>query len=290
MISRIVRRGVVTHDELLAAEVTGDEIKLRLRRKRLIPLWRGVYLVGHGDAPPLAREYAALKFAGPGAALSDRPAAALYGLLPTQVDPTIHVALKEKRASPNGLKLHTRDLDPEEVRTIHGDIRITTPERTILDITPTLDDEQLENLVAQAIRNKLATERRLRRQLELRKGARGARRLRAVLDVGPEWSASHAERVLLKMIRDAELPRPELNKRMGRRMPDFVWRQQRVIVEVDSWRWHGDRLSFESDTDRHARWVAQGWTVLRFTPRRLSDNPLVVIARIAAPLTARRAA
>ena len=92
------------------------------------------------------------------------------------------------------------------------------------------------------------------------------------------------------MVRHAELPRPELNKRMGRRMPDFLWRPQRVIVEVDSWRWHGDRHAFESDTDRHARWVAQGWTVLRVTPKQIRDDPLLVISRIAAALTARLAA
>ena len=67
-------------------------------------------------------------------------------------------------------------------------------------------------------------------------------------------------------------------------MPDLLWREHRVIVEIDSWRWHGNRASFESDTDRHARWTAQGWTVLRFTPRQLREQPLLVTARLAAAL------
>ena len=76
------------------------------------------------------------------------------------------------------------------VTTIHGDLRITTPERTILDIAPTLDDEQLENVIALALRNRRTTERKLRAQLHLREGARGTRRIRAVLDGGPQWTAS----------------------------------------------------------------------------------------------------
>lgn len=99
MIARIVHRGVVTHADLLDGGVSQSEIKLRIRRRRLIPQWRGVYLVGHPDPAPFAREYAALRFAGPTAVLSDRPAAAMQGLLPPQHDPTIHLSLSEKRAS-----------------------------------------------------------------------------------------------------------------------------------------------------------------------------------------------
>ena len=285
VIARLVHRGVVTHEALVAEGVDPRSIEHRLRRKRLIKLWRGVYLVGHGDPAPFALEYAALRFAGPTATLSDRPAAAIYRLLPCQVDPTIHLPLGEKRASPAGLHLHTRDLDPQEVTTVHGDLRITTPERTILDIAPTLDDEQLENVIALAIRNRLTTERKLEAQLDRRRGHRGTKRVRQVLDLGPEWTASRAERVFLQMLRDAELPLPQANARLGRRMPDFLWKEHRVLVEIDSWRWHGDRRAFESDTDRHGRWTAQGWTVLKFTPRQLRDQPLLVIARVTAALT-----
>ena len=285
MIARLVHRGVVAHADLLSDGVSQSEIKLRIRRKRLIPLWRGVYLVGHGDPPPFAREYAALRFAGPTSTLSDRPAAAMYGLLPAQVDPTIHLSLSEKRASPPGLKLHTRDLHPSEITTIHGDLRITTPERTILDIAPTLDDDQLERVIAHAIRNRITTERKLQKQLARRKGARGAKRILHLLDGGPAWTASEAERHFLRMLREAELDDgATLNQRIGRRMPDVLWRAQRVIVEIDSWRWHGNRAAFESDTDRHTRWTAQGWTVLRFTPRQLREQPLLVIARLASAL------
>ena len=285
VIARLVRRGVVTHGDLVTQKVSPDEIKHRVRRKRLIPLWRGVYLVGHKDPAPFALEYAALRFAGPTAALSDRPAATIHRLLPPQVDPTIHLSLDEKRASPKGLKLHTRDLHPHETTTVHGDLRVTTPERTILDIAPTLDDEQLENVIALAIRNRITSERRLQAQLQRRRGHRGTKRIRQILGEGPELTASEAERLFLRMLRAAELDEgAELNKRMGRVMPDVVWRRQKVIVEIDSWRWHGNRRTFESDADRQSRWTAQGWVPLKFTPRQLRDQPLLVVARLTAAL------
>jgi very-short-patch-repair endonuclease len=284
VIARIVHRGVVAHEDLVAADVDPRSIEHRIRRKRLIPLWRGVYLVGHPDPPPLAREYAALRFAGDDACLSDRPAAANYGLLPTQVDPTIHLSLKAKRTSPKGLKYHTRDLHTSEIRTIHGDIRITTMERTILDIAPTLDDEQLENVVADAIRRRLTTPRKLERQLDLRKGARGSKRIRAVLDQGPQWTASKAEAVFLGLVRRAGLPAPEANRRHGRRMPDFVFAEQRVIVEIDGYDSHKDVIAFDSDRERDTERTVGRWRPARYSWRHLRDRPYWVVATLAVVL------
>ena len=284
MIARLVRRGVVTHDELIAADVSRREIGVRVRRKRLIPLWRGVYLVGHPDPAPFAREYAALKFAGETACLSDRPAAAIYGLLPPQVDPTIHLSLDAKRADPKGIRFHTRDLHASEVRTIQGDIRITTVERTILDIAPTLDDEQLENVLADALRRGLTTVGKLERQLELRKGARGGGRIRAILDHGPQWTASRAERVFLELVRQAGLGSPEVNRRQGRRMPDFVWRDERVIVEIDGYGPHKDVIAFDSDRARDTERTISRWRPARYSWRHLRDRPYWVVATLAAML------
>lgn len=285
IIARLARRGVVTGSDLIDADVSQDQINFRLRRKRLITLWRGVYLVGHEDLAPFALEYAALRFAGfETAALSDRPAAAHYRLLPPQRDPTIHLSLNEKRASPKGLKLHTRDLHRTEVRTIQRGLRITTPERTILDIAPTLDDEQLENVVADAIRRKLTTRKKLEAQLELRKGARGTRRLRAVLNAGPLWSASELERRMIALIRAAGLPLPESNQRTGRTTPDLIWREQRVLVELDSRAFHNDWIAAQRDRKRDRNATLHGWTVLRFTAKDNRDTSFEVVAQIAAAL------
>ena len=46
---------------------------------------------------------------------------------------------------------------------------------------------------------------------------------------------------------------------------DFVWRDARLIVEVDGYRYHRSPSQFESDRERDVMLVLAGWQVLRFT-------------------------
>lgn len=284
IIARLVHRGVVAGDDLLAAGVSRDEIDWRVRRKRLIPRWRGIYLVGHPDPAAFAIEYAALRFAGPTASLSDITAAVLYGALPPQVDPTIHLSLNEKRASPTGLKLHTRDLPEDEVRTIHHDLRITTPARTLLDCA---HHPQLEQMVADLIRRKLVTRAQIEQLLQRHRGERNTARLRKVLATGPLWSASHLERQFLGLLRRAELPLPESNLLMGRSSPDLVWREQRMLVELDSRGFHADWIAQRTDRKRDRDRTLEGWTPFRYTSDDVRNRPFAVVAEVAAALALR---
>jgi very-short-patch-repair endonuclease len=65
---------------------------------------------------------------------------------------------------------------------------------------------------------------------------------------------------------------------------DAVWPDLKLVVEVDGYKFHGDRDSFENDRARDAMLVAHGYRVLRFTARQLRDQPLVVLGQIAAAL------
>jgi len=78
------QHGVVARSQLLAAGVTAQQIRVRLRSGRLHEIHRGVYLVGHAVPPPLAVEQAALLASGDQSVLSHRSAAYLWNLLPTQ--------------------------------------------------------------------------------------------------------------------------------------------------------------------------------------------------------------
>jgi predicted transcriptional regulator of viral defense system len=74
------QHGVVTRAQLLAAGVSSDEIRWRLREGALLRVHRGVYRVGHKAPSIEARYMAAVLACGPGAALSHRSAADLQGL------------------------------------------------------------------------------------------------------------------------------------------------------------------------------------------------------------------
>ena len=75
--------------------------------------------------------------------------------------------------------------------------------------------------------------------------------------------------------------------RIDRFEVDFLWRPQRLIVEVDGWESHGTRSAFEEDRARDARLKLLGYDVLRFTWRQVNDDPHTVAGRIAATLTRR---
>lgn len=47
--------------------------------------------------------------------------------------------------------------------------------------------------------------------------------------------------------------------------PDLVDREQRIVVECESYEWHGSRDGFRKDVRRYTLLVAEGWRVLRFT-------------------------
>jgi very-short-patch-repair endonuclease len=280
----LVRRGVVTLADLDAAGVGEGAIRYRLRQKRLHHAFRGVYFVGHPDPARFAWEYAALQAAGPDAVLFHRTAAVLWGLLPAQVDPTIHVALSEKRADRKRLKFHQVDVTEAERRTIHGDLRITTPARTLLD---NADHPHLEQLIADAIRRKLTTRDELLLLLQRHRGERNTAKLKRIIDQGPLWSASELERRFIDLIRRARLPLPESNLLTGRTRPDLVWRDERVLVELDSRGFHADWIAGRTDRGKDRKRTLQGWTCLRYVPEDIRDRPLEVVAEIAAALALR---
>jgi very-short-patch-repair endonuclease len=66
-----------------------------------------------------------------------------------------------------------------------------------------------------------------------------------------------------------------------------MWREQRLVAEVDGYAYHANRRAFERDRERDAALAAAGYTVLRLTWRQLVNTPEAVVARLAAVLAAR---
>jgi very-short-patch-repair endonuclease len=68
---------------------------------------------------------------------------------------------------------------------------------------------------------------------------------------------------------------------------DFLWQREKLIVEFDSWQFHGHRRAFERDRRKSVALAEAGYLVLRFTWRQLTEEPLAVIASIARALDRR---
>lgn len=83
-----------------------------------------------------------------------------------------------------------------------------------------------------------------------------------------------AEDRMLALVRQADLHGFETQRPVQGHTVDFLWRGQRVVVEVDGYRYHSDRRRFESDRRRDADLQAHGYAVLRVTWRQLRREPL----------------
>ncbi len=66
---------------------------------------------------------------------------------------------------------------------------------------------------------------------------------------------------------------------------DLLWREQRLIVEVDGFAYHSSRAAFERDRARDAALQAAGYRVVRLTWRQIIDEPHALVAQLAVLLS-----
>jgi very-short-patch-repair endonuclease len=84
---------------------------------------------------------------------------------------------------------------------------------------------------------------------------------------------SELEELFLQLCDDHGIRRPEVNTRIEGMEVDFVWRDQRLIVEVDGYAHHRSPTAFETDRERDVNLTRAGWRVLRFTWTQITRRP-----------------
>jgi hypothetical protein len=234
---------------------------------------------------------AAVLAAGPGAALSHRSAAASWDLRSSSRGP-VDVTAPRQRVRP-GIQVRRAALAPDEITTRDG-IPITTVARTLLDLAAVLPPSQLERAVERAEALGLADTVPLAALLERHGGRRGTAALREVLQGGvqPVLTREELEARFLTFLDAHDLPRPAVNEDLhlaGRWIqPDFLWREQRLIVELDGHETHRTRAAFERDRERDRILQAAGWRVVRITWRQLHEDPDAIAADLLRLLVAPR--
>jgi very-short-patch-repair endonuclease len=66
----------------------------------------------------------------------------------------------------------------------------------------------------------------------------------------PDGTRSDLEWLFLRLCRAHGLPEPENNSLLWGYEVDFLWRDARVVIETDSYRYHRGRAAFEDDRAR----------------------------------------
>ena len=289
LIHELTRRqhGLVTRTQLLEGGLSASTVDYRIKSGRLRPIHRGVYQVGPLEAPRY-REMAAALACGPGAIVSHRSAAGLWQMLPPPGrDAPVDVIIRtdERRKRP-GIRMHRPGgVEPGEIAELEG-IPVTSPVRTLFDLSSAVHPRDLERALARAEREGLANRFQLVEQADRWCGRVGIPALRALLQAegAPALTRSEAEDRLLELLEESSLPRPETNVAVQGHEVDFFWRTERVAVEVDGFAYHSSTDRFERDRLRDAELSASGVQVVRLTWRQLVKEPKAVLVRLAQTL------
>src|SRR5215213_4487204 len=269
-------------EQLRAAGLTAEAIEYRVRQGRLQRLWRGVYLVGPARAGPLSLAHGAVSsFAGV-AYVDALWACFVHGFARAPDLPVDVLVVSGTREPRERVRIHrSRTVESRDLGKAGG-IRVVSPARAILGSAETASLIQLEALIADAFAARAVTDRQLD-ELAARAGrSKAAGKLRLLRQDGVRLTRSEAERILRRLLRQAGLPQPETNYAIGRYFADFAWPRHRLVVEFDGFATHGHKQAFGPDRNRGGKITAKGWSVMHVTWDRLIDQPLGVVADVAA--------
>lgn len=188
-----------------------------------------------------------------------------------------HVTVPRRRrlATPPTVVPHRSDLGPGDVT----DDICTSARRTLLDCLRTLPvDEGLaigDSALRHGVRREVLT--------DIAATVRGQGRP-AVLHVARHADGNAANpfesclRALALQVEGLDVS-PQLRV-VGSRAtvrPDLVDTRLRIILEADSFEWHGDRSALRRDARRYNLLVVDGWTVLRFSWEDVMHDPAYVL-------------
>ena len=281
----LARSGGVADTRTLVAFTSRRRVAAALGRGEIVRDARGRYALPSADQA--RRE--AHRLSG---VITGASAAAAHGWeLKTQPAlPTVTVPAKRKVTAVRrvGVDLRWRDIDPHDVW--DGVLR---PAQTVVDCARTLPFDEALAVADSALRHGAVTSSELHRA-----GRAGADdRTQPVAARRPEASGLAAN-PFESVLRAIALDVPGLDLRpqvviaeagwVGR--PDLVDTERRLVVEAESFEFHGRRAALRRDCERYTALTLLGWTVLRFAWEHVMFEPAYVAGCLRLAASGRRRA
>jgi very-short-patch-repair endonuclease len=210
---------------------------------------------------------------GEDAVLSHVSAAVLWGLRRERPGP-VHVTVPGRHSAKRaGIVVHaTRSLPSAEIRTINR-IPVTGVERTLVDLAREAD---VERMVEQAYAMRLIGPTRIREALARANGKRGTRRLRllfARLSDDLPMTRSELERRFLRLVEQADAPKPQVNRHHATHRVDFAWPDRHLVVETDGRTTHDNPYAFHTDRARDLELELADLHVIRLSWWQVTGEP-----------------
>ena len=267
------QHGTVGRAQLIAAGVSEEAVDYRLENGRLRRIHRGVYSTGHTSLSADAWAMAGVLLAAP-ATLSHRSGGHRWGMLrsgPARIEVTVPHERRQLRA----VRLHYGRIEPDEITTLRG-IPITGVSRTILDLAAVTTPARVASAMKEAEVLRLTDSLSLPELLDRYPRRPGTALVRSLLEAPLPRTRSEVELALLEFLTRLDLPWPETNVwlQIGGKWieADCVWREQRVIAELDGRSVHDTSAAFESDRARDRLLAANRWHPIRVTWRAIHDD------------------
>jgi len=277
------QNGVVTATEACRYGVSPRQVQHRVRTGKWLRLHPRVYYTLPGEPSAAARIRGAVAWAGQDAVVSGLSAAFWWELIDwTPAATEVTVPCNRSGRCPPTVLVRRAELDPADRALLRG-LPITVLPTTVLAAAVLLGTAEGSRLWDRSL------QRRVRfadlHEAHCRSiGRWGTPAAGQLLTVAADRAASHAERVTVRLLRQAGITGWLLNSpvRAGDReyIVDVVFPAARVAVEIDGWAWHSGVERFRSDRRRQNALVLAGWTVLRFTWDDLVSRPGRVVAEI----------
>lgn len=242
----------------------------------------------YGDGPVTALDRALGLSVATGAPISGRVAGVLHGLDAVELGaPEVTVTSGSSNARPGARR---RDLDPCRLTVVTG-FPVTDALQTLLDIAPSMTDDQWEQAFESAARMKLvsASEMWMAVEAPLHARAPGGPRIRRVLSARPPGApptGSLLETMALQLARLVpELGEPVRQFEVRNVHGDFVafvdlcWPELGIFLELDGQQ-HLDQPVYDSRRQT-AVVAATGWLVARLTWDEVTRHPMATSRRLA---------
>lgn len=283
-LDRYLRRqsGVISRAQARTAGLSQDAVDRRVARGRWERLHPGIYLAADHPYTDEVRLRAAVLWAGKDAVAHGVSAAWWHDLGPA-LPVTVEVTVRRDRnpGRQPGVAIRRRDLPYPDLIAVR-DLRVTDLPLTVLEAAIALGTDGSE-LLDRALQRRVKFAAVYRAHCR-NQGRRGSAQASQLLAIAADRAASHAERLLVRLLRSAGITGWEPNYPFQDYLIDVAFPVQRVAIEVDGWAWQVNADRFVDDRRRQNSLMNLRWTVLRFTWHDLVARPDDVVNEIRAAL------
>jgi len=183
----------------------------------------------------------------------------------------------------------SRTIDHPDATLFRG-IPVSSVQRTLVDLAPVLPLDELARVCHEAGVRHRTSPAQVDAVLARRPNSPGAAGLRRVLRGEVHVTLSKLERRFLDLLRANGLVLPQTNRPAGGRRVDCRWPEQRLTIELDSYRYHQSRHAWEQDRRREREAHARGDEFRRYTYGDVFERPRLMLRELRELLPRRRPA